>query len=135
MHSHTVVEDAVNDQPDRPFVAMQMPIGAGQSTAVGVHAPVGAVRRKDREAAARTRLDREGPGTVVLHTELPGAVVLQRREPDGGWEPIGRRQAAKDGRTAIDLPTTPGAPPARYRVVFAPKNSDIASWVSEPLEG
>lgn len=126
----------MSQQPERPFVAMQMPIGAGQSTAVGVHAPVGAVRRKDRQAAARTRLDREGPDEVVLHTELPGAVVLQRREPDGSWEPVGRRQAAKDGRTPVDLPPTPpGAGPARYRVVFAPRNSDIASWVSEPFEG
>lgn len=117
------------------MVAVDMPTTTGGSVAVGVHAPVGAVRRKDREAAARTRLDREGPSTVVLHTELPGAVVLQRREPDGSWEPVGRQQAAKDGRTPIDLPTTPGAEPARYRVVFAPKNSDITSWVSEPLEG
>lgn len=125
----------MSEQPERPFVAVQMPTGAGRSIAVGVHAPIGAVRRKDREAAARTRLDREGPTTVALHTELPGAVVLQRREADGSWEPVGRKQAAKDGRTPIDLPTPPGAEPARYRVVFAPKNSDITSWVSEPFEG
>ena len=126
----------MSEQPERPFIAVQIPTGAGRSTAVGVHAPIGAVRRKDREAAARTRLDREGPYEVVLHTELPGAVVLQRREPDGSWEPLGRKQAAKDGRTPIDLPSPlPGAAPARYRVVFAPKNSDITSWVSEPFEG
>ncbi len=126
----------MSEQPERPFIAVQIPTGAGRSTAVGVHAPIGAVRRKDREAAARTRLDREGPYEVVLHTELPGAVVLQRREPDGSWEPLGRKQAAKDGRTPIDLPSPlPGADPARYRVVFAPKNSDITSWVSEPFEG
>lgn len=125
----------MSEQPERPFLAVQIPTGAGRSTAVGVHAPIGAVRRKDREAAARTRLDREGPTTVVLNTELPGAVVLQRREPGGGWEPVGRQHAAKDGRTTIDLPTTPGADPRRYRVVFAPKNSDITSWISEPFEG
>lgn len=62
--------------------------------------------------------------------------MLQRREPDGTWEPIGRRQAAKDGRTPIDVPETPpGAEPARYRVVLAPKHSDITSWISEQFEG
>lgn len=125
----------MSEQPERPFAAMQIPIGAGQAPAVGVHAPVGAVRRKDRQAAARTRLDRVAPDEVVLVTELPGAVVLQRREPDGTWESVGRRQVAKGGRTPVDLPTIPGAGPAWYRVVFAPKNSDIASWLSEPFEG
>lgn len=125
----------MSQQPERPVVAVDMPTTTGGSVAVGVHAPIGAVRRKDREAAARTRLDREGPTTVALHTEVPGAVVLQRREPDGGWEPVGRKHASKDGRTPIDLPPTlAGADPARYRVVFAPKNTDIASWVSEPFE-
>lgn len=125
----------MSQQPERPVIAVDLPTGVGGSISMGVHAPIGAVRRKDREAAARTRLDREGPTQVVLHTELPGTVVLQRREADGSWEPVGRQQAAQGGRTPIDLPTVAGADPARYRVVFAPKNSDIASWVSEPFEG
>lgn len=123
----------MSEAQDRPVVAGSAPMGFGTPSA-SMAAPVGAVRRRDRERATRTRLDRHGPAGVLLHTELPGTVVLQRRESDGSWETVARQRAAGDGRTSIDLPTAADANPRRYRVVFAPKNTDIASWVSEPLE-
>ncbi len=118
----------MDEQPERPFVAVQIPTGAGRATAVGVHAPIGAVSRKDRTRAARTALRREDDTTLVLTTALPGTVRLQRRV-GGGWEALEELPASRTGQTRLTLP--PDAEPGTtYRVVFAPRNEDITAWVS-----
>lgn len=118
---------------DRPqsatkAVSVAMNSGAGISAAMGVAAPVGAVSRKDRQRASRTALLREG-STLVLHTSLRGTVTLQRRASDGDWETVSKRSASLLGRTRVELPD-----PARFRVVFAPRNGNLGIWVSEELQ-
>lgn len=122
----------MTDQPERPFTAAQIPFDTGGTPAIGVHAPIGAVSRKERARAAKTALHRDG-AAVVLETALPGMASLQRWAPGGAWESVERRPASRDGHTTFDLP--PSDAPATYRVVFAPKNEDITSWVSEDIPG
>lgn len=136
MPGHVDVEGHVNDQPERPVVAVSVPMnsGAGMSPSVGVAAPIGAVSRKDRERATKTALRREGPSSLVLVTELPGSVMLQRRGADGDWETLDRRPASRLGSTPIELPGEATPTPTTFRVVFAPKNTDITSWISEAVD-
>lgn len=126
----------MSDSQERPTVAVSVPMqsGAGMSPAVGVAAPVGAVRRKDRERAARTSLQRDG-AALVLHAELPGTVSLQRRGPDGGWETLDTRQVGRTGDTAMAIPQDGGSEsPAALRVVFAPRNANLTAWISETVQ-
>jgi hypothetical protein len=123
----------MSEQPERPFIAVQIPTGAGRATAVGVHAPIGAVSRKDRARAARTALRQEGPSGLVLATELPGTVSLQRWATGSTWDTLETRPASRDGQTRLELPQGPASTPGTYRVVFAPKNVDITSWISEDV--
>ncbi len=120
-----------HDQHERAVTAVNVPMstGAGMSPSVGVAAPIGAVSGKDRGRAARTALTCDG-ATTVLHTELAGTASLQRLEADGSWVTLDKRPTPKTGDTRFELPTAG----ASYRVVFAPKNSDITSWISEPVE-
>lgn len=118
----------MNEQPERPFIAVQIPTGAGRATAVGVHAPIGAVSRKDRNRAGRTALRREGED-LVLETALPGTVSLQRRAPGGTWDTVEAIPSAHTGQTRLELPRGVDGP-ATYRVVFTPKNEDINTWIS-----
>lgn len=120
----------MDEQPERPFVAVQIPTGAGRATAVGVHAPIGAVSRKDRTRAARTALRREGP-ELVLTTALPGTVKLQRRA-GSEWETLATEPASRTGENRLTLPPD-AAPGTTYRVVFTPKNEDITSWISAEI--
>lgn len=127
----------MSDTPERPVIAVMPPQSSGGSVSMGVSAPIGAVSRKDREHAGKTSLRREGPTTLLLTAELPGRVTLEHRGGDGAWETIGKQPASRSGRTRIDLPPTPAgeAPGSQaFRVVFAPKNVDITSWVSEEIE-
>lgn len=119
----------MNDQPERAVTAVNVPMstGAGMSPSVGVAAPIGAVSAKDRERAARTALTRDGDA-VVLHTELPGAASLQRLDADGSWDTLDKRPTSKVADTRYEL-----AAGATYRVVFAPKDSDIPAWISPEL--
>lgn len=119
------------DQRERPLVAVQ---GPGRASAVGVHAPIGAVSRKDRTRAARTVLRRDGPSALVLTTALPGTVKLQRRVPGDAWDTVEKLPTSRNGQTRFALPQDAGSP-ATYRVVFAPKNEDITTWVSDDLIG
>ena len=118
----------MNEQPERPFIAVQIPTGAGRATAVGVHAPIGAVSRKDRTRAGRTALRREGED-LLLETALRGTASLQRREPGGTWDAVETVPAASGGQTRFVLPRGVDGP-ATYRVVFTPKNEDINTWIS-----
>lgn len=119
-------------RPERAHTVTTLPAdsGTGGAPSVGVAAPIGAVSRKDRERAGKTSLQQEGTGSLVLHTALPGNVRVQRRNADGTWETIDSRRASRWGRTRIDLPPEADAPPQTFRVVFSPKNSNIAAWVS-----
>lgn len=107
-----------------------MDSGAGMSPAMGVAAPIGAVSRKDRARAGRTSLRQEDASTLLLLTALPGSVSLQRRGDDGSWETLAKRPASRLGRTRIALPPEATASPQTFRVVFAPRNSNITSWIS-----
>jgi len=71
----------------------------------------------------------------LLLTALPGSVSLQRRSVDGTWETLDRRRVSRLGRTRIELPQEPASPPPTFRVVFSPKNSNIASWISGDIAG
>lgn len=121
------------DSTERPTAAANVPMsgGPGMSASFGVAAPVGAVKAKDRERAARTALHREDPSRVALHTELPGSVSLQRRVSGATWETVERRRTWRRGRTGFDLPD---APSQTYRLVFTPRNGNIPTWVSEPID-
>ncbi|WP_225755311.1 hypothetical protein [Actinotalea sp. Marseille-Q4924] len=125
----------MSEQPERTFKAMSWPGAGGNAgdASIAVSAPVGAVSRRDRERAARTALRTEGPSRVVLHAELPGSVLLQHRSDDGGWVTLSTTAAARDGRTAIELPDATS--PRSFRVVFSPRNPNISAWVSEPIAG
>ena len=127
----------MDDQPERATKAISVPMssGPGMSPSMGVAAPVGAVGRKDRERAGKTTLHREGRSSVALDTSLPGSVTLQRRAADGAWETLVQRPASRLGRTRIDLPDDDAPSPSSYRVVFAPKNANITSWISEVIDG
>ncbi|GEN79828.1 hypothetical protein [Actinotalea fermentans] len=118
----------MSEDQDRPIVAAGVPTGL-HTPAMGIAAPIGAVSRKDRLRAARTALRRDG-SDVVLRVALPGTASLQRRGTDGVWETVATRRVGRL-RTARFAP----APGATARVVFAPRNTDISAWVSEPLEG
>lgn len=127
----------MRDTPERPVIAVMPPQSAGGSVSMGVSAPIGAVSRKDRERAAKTSLLREGPTTLLLAAELPGRILLERRGRDGTWDTVETHAASRSGRTRIDLPPAPagaGSGSPAFRVVFAPKNVDITSWVSEEIE-
>ena len=125
----------MDDRPERPSAAVSVPMssGTGMSPSFGVAAPIGAVRRKDRERAGRTSLRREGSSGLLLLTALPGSVSVDRRRADGSWETLTRRRVSRLGRTRIDLPQGAGSPPQTFRVVFSPKNSNITSWISEDV--
>ena len=125
----------MSDRRERPSMAVSVPMssGAGMSPSMGVAAPIGAVSRKDRERAGKTSLRREGTSSVLLRTALPGSVSLQRRDVDGSWETVERRPASRLGRTRLDLPPSASASPQTFRVVFAPKNSNITSWISADI--
>jgi hypothetical protein len=127
----------MNDQPERPTIAVSVPMnsGAGMSPSVGVAAPIGAVSRKDRERAGRTSLRREGTSNVLLDTALPGRVILQRRGADGTWETVHTQPASHLGSTRIELPHEAAPLPPTFRVVFSPKNTNINSWISEDIDG
>lgn len=118
----------MSENQDRPIVAAGVPTGV-HTPAMGIAAPIGAVSRKDRLRAARTTLRRDG-SDVVLRVALAGTASLQRRGADGAWESVETRRVGRL-RTARFTP----APGAATRVVFAPRNTDITAWVSEPLEG
>lgn len=120
------------DRTERPTAAANVPMGSGpgMSASFGVAAPVGAVKARDRERAARTALHREGPSRVALHTELPGSVSLQRRVSGATWETVEKRRTWRRGRTGFDLPDASSP----YRVVFTPRNGNIPTWVSEPID-
>lgn len=118
----------MTDQQDRAFVALQPLMDGSRATAVGVHAPIGAVSPDDRERYAATNLTRDG-ATLTLQTALPGTVMLQRRTPEGAWESITLQPPGRGGQTVLVLP--PDA--ATYRVVFVPKNEDLNTWVSAEL--
>lgn len=124
----------MSEQPERSFKAMSWPGTGGNAgnAAVGVAAPVGAVSRKDRERAARTALEVEAPSRVVLLSELPGTVALQRRAADGDWETLSTEPTHRTGRTSVELPSE--GSPGTFRVVFSPKNPNIASWVSQTVD-
>ena len=123
----------MNDQPERSFKVINPSIGTGTHS-MATAAPVGAVRRRDRERAGKTALHREGPSTLLLDTELPGSVLLQRRGVDGTWETLETRRASRPGRTKIDLPD--GATSQTiFRVLFSPKNTNITPWTSENIDG
>jgi hypothetical protein len=99
---------------------------------MGVAAPVGAVSRKDRDRAARTALRREGASGLVLLTALRGRVSLQRRRSDGAWETLVGRRASWSGRTRLELPRE-AAQGSTFRVVFSPRNPNIAAWVADDV--
>jgi hypothetical protein len=127
----------MSDTPERPVIAVMPPQNTGGSVSMGVSAPIGAVSRKDRERAAKTALLRDDPTTLLLTAELPGRILLERRGEDGAWETVEKYPASRSGRTRIAIPQAPegAAPGSRtFRVVFAPKNVDITSWVSEDIE-
>lgn len=124
----------MNDRPERATFAILPPMGAN-SVSMGVAAPVGAVSRKDRERAGKTALYQEGPSSLLLLTDLPGSVMLQRRGVDGTWETLDKRPASRSGRTAVQLPDDDAGMQSTYRVVFAPRNTDIASWISRTIDG
>ena len=130
----------MNDQPERATKAAVVPMqsGPGMSPSMGVAAPIGAVSRKDRERAGKTSLRREGTSGLLLRTALPGSVLVQRRDADGTWETLERRPASRLGRTRIQLPQGTASappPPSAFRVVFSPKNANIASWISGTIDG
>lgn len=127
----------MDDHGERAVSAVNVPMstGAGMSPSMGVAAPIGAVSRKDRERAGRTSLRRDGTSLLTLLTSLPGTVSLQRRDADGSWETLDRRPASRLGRTPIELPPEAASPPRTVRVVFSPRNSNIAAWVSEEIDG
>ena len=114
-------------------VAMTSDIG--MSASMGVAAPLGAVSRRDRERAARISLQQEGPSGLVLRSALAGSVSLQERGADGMWQTLDKRRTSRLGRTRIELPARSGAPSTTFRVVFAPRNPNIISWISEELDG
>lgn len=124
----------MTEQSERPIAAANVPMsgGPGMSASFGVAAPIGAVRTKDRERASRTALHREGPSRIALATELPGGVSLQRRASGGTWETVQTRRTWRRGRTGFDLPAD--ASTQTYRVVFTPRNGNIPTWVSEPID-
>jgi len=126
----------MGEQPERAVTAISVPMnsGAGMNASVGVAAPVGAVSRKDRERAGKTSLRREGTTGLLLLTALPGSVILQRRGSDGTWETLEKKRASRRGRTRIELPREAASSPPNFRVVFAPKNANITSWISENID-
>lgn len=101
---------------------------------MGYAAPVGALSRKDRIRAGRTSLEREGTSGFLLVTALPGIVTLQHRGTDGIWQTRDKRRASRRGRTRIELPREAASPPTSFRVVFSPKNANLASWISETID-
>ena len=119
------------DRPDRPFVSGSAPLG-NVSPSMGIAAPIGAVSRKDRARAARTAMRRDG-ATIVLRTALPGKVSLQRKAHDGDWETVVARPASRLRGTRVEFPRD-AEPDAVFRVVFAPRNTNLTAWVSEPVE-
>jgi hypothetical protein len=126
----------MDEQPERAVTAISVPMnsGAGMNASVGVAAPVGAVSRKDRERAGKTSLRREGTTGLLLLTALPGSVILQRRGSDGTWETLEKKRASRRGRTRIELPREAASSLPSFRVVFAPKNANITSWISENID-
>lgn len=114
-------------QPDQPVAAVVPLMDTSHGDAAGVHAATGAVSRKDRERADRTALARNG-STLVLRVELPGTATLQRRADDGTWDVVDSKPATKKEPTTFDLPPEPAGP--TYRVVFAPTNEDLNTWIS-----
>lgn len=126
----------MSEPSERAFKAVSVPMstGAGMSPSVGVAAPVGAVSRKDRERSRATSLRQEG-AELLLRTSLPGAVSLQRRSADGTWETLDRRPASRLGLTRIALPTDQTSPAPTFRVVFAPRNPNLPSWISPEVNG
>ncbi|WP_250445529.1 hypothetical protein [Actinotalea sp. C106] len=126
----------MDDREDRAVTAASVPMSSGgMSPSMGVAAPVGAVSRKDRQRAARTSLSRDGASTVLLRTALAGVVSLQRRDGDGTWQTLDRRRASRLRRTRIALPQKETGTPQTFRVVFSPKNPNIASWISADVDG
>ena len=123
----------MSQQPERPFVALNpLNDSAPGGGTMALAAPVGAVSRRDRTRAARTALIREDETRLVLVTDLPGTVSLQRREALDGWVTVARMPASRGGRTTVPLSADEGTTWA-YRVVFAPRNANITSWVSEEI--
>ena len=122
----------MDGQPERTFKALNPSIGTGTHS-MATAAPVGAVRRRDRERAGKTALHREGPSTLVLDTALPGSVALQRWT-DGTWETLETWPSSRPGRTRIDLPDDAAPSPMTFRVVFSPKNANIPAWTSEDID-
>ena|SRR5450830_1184803 len=90
---------------------------------------------QDRQRAGKTSLQREGTTDLLLITALPGSVILQRRGTDGTWETLDKRPASRGGRTRIELPQEAASSPPNFRVMFAPKNANITSWISENIDG
>ena len=123
----------MNDTPERATIGILPPMGQG-TVSMGVAAPVGSVSRKDRERAGKTALYREG-STILLDTELPGSVTLQRRDADGTWQMLDKQPVSHSGCTTIELPDDAASPPSTFRLVFAPRNPNITSWISENIDG
>lgn len=125
----------MNETPERPLAAASVPMDTGGNPSFAVAAPVGGgVSRKDRLRAGRTALRRDGT-TLALVTALPGGVLLQRRGADGAWETVTRRRASRLRACRLELPAAGTAQAASYRVVFAPRNENIPSWVSAEISG